>query len=282
MKWITKFSYLRDMIRYFIEIAYNGKDFHGWQIQPGADTVQGELNRALSCILHLNISVTGAGRTDTGVHASFYVAHFDLEEPLADSMQTVNRLNRILGERIAVYRLYPVKSDAHARFSAISRTYRYFIDKKKNPFTCDYAWKVFPMPDIGRMNKACQILTGYTDFTSFSKLHSDVKNNNCTVTEAYWEDRCDQLIFTISANRFLRNMVRAIVGTMLEIGQGRLQPDDIRHIIESRNRCKAGMSVPGHALFLCRIEYPENICIDNDSPNSQTGHISLKRDRTTV
>lgn len=257
------------MIRYFIELAYNGSDFHGWQIQPGAVTVQEELDKALSTLLRCEISVTGAGRTDTGVHASFYVAHFDLENPLSDPGQTVYKLNRLLGKRIAVYRLYPVRSDAHARFSALSRTYKYFIDKKKNPFSCDYALKVFPLPDIDRMNEACRILTGYTDFTSFSKLHTDVKTNNCTVTEAYWEDKDDQLVFTITANRFLRNMVRAIVGTMLEIGQGKLTPDALRHIIESKDRCKAGMSVPGHALFLCRIEYPENIGIDNDSSDSQ-------------
>lgn len=244
------------MGRYFIELAYNGCQYHGWQIQPGARTVQEDLNRALSTLLREEIQVVGAGRTDTGVHASFFVAHFDLGSELPDPAQTAYKLNRLLGKDIAIYDLYPVPQDMHARFSALSRTYKYYIDKKKNPFTYPYAWKVFPLPDIHRMNEACGILPEYTDFTSFSKLHTDVKTNNCTIQEARWEDTGDQLVFMIKANRFLRNMVRAIVGTMVDIGQGKLNSDDLRQIIESRNRCNAGTSVPGHALFLCGIEYP--------------------------
>lgn len=244
------------MGRYFIELAYNGCQYHGWQIQPGTRTVQEELNRALSTLLREDIQVVGAGRTDTGVHASFFVAHFDLGCELPDPAQTVYKLNRLLGKDIAIYDLYPVAQEIHARFSALSRTYKYYIDKKKNPFTYPYAWKVFPLPDIQCMNEACGILFEYTDFTSFSKLHTDVKTNNCTIQEARWEDTGDQLVFMIKANRFLRNMVRAIVGTMVEIGQGKLNGDDLRQIIESRNRCNAGTSVPGHALFLCGIEYP--------------------------
>lgn len=250
------------MTRYFIELAYDGSKFHGWQIQPGALSVQEELNRALSTVLRKDIQVVGAGRTDTGVHASFYVAHFDSEDPIADPEQLTYKLNRITGKEIAVFRIYPVRPDRHARFSAISRTYKYYIDKEKNPFTCRYAWKIHPLPDIRQMNEACQVLFEYTDFTSFSKLHTDVKTNNCTILEAHWEDTGTQLVFTVKANRFLRNMVRAIVGTLLEVGQGKLTVDGLRKIIESKNRCQAGSSVPGHALFLCDITYP------NEKPNS--------------
>lgn len=245
------------MTRYFIELAYDGSGFHGWQIQPGAPSVQEELNRALSTVLRETVSVVGAGRTDTGVHASFYVAHFDLREPLASPEQLVYKLNRITGKAIAISRIYRVPADWHARFSALSRTYKYYIDKQKNPFTCRYAWKVFPLPDVRKMNEACRILFDYTDFTSFSKLHTDVKNNCCTLMEAHWEETDTQLIFTIRANRFLRNMVRAIVGTMLEVGQGKLSLEGLRKIIESKDRCQAGTSVPGHALFLYAIAYPE-------------------------
>lgn len=244
------------MARYFIELAYNGSRYHGWQIQPGAPTVQEELNCALSTLLRQEISVVGAGRTDTGVHASFFIAHFDMEDKLPDPAQIIYKLNRLLSKDIAIYDLYPVPADMHARFSAVSRTYKYYIDKRKDPFTNAYAWRIFPLPDISLMNEACKILFEYSDFTSFSKLHTDTKTNNCCIMEATWEDTGQQLVFTIRADRFLRNMVRAIVGTMLEIGQGKLSCEELRGIIESKNRCSAGTSVPGHALFLCAVEYP--------------------------
>lgn len=247
------------MPRYFIELAYNGSNYHGWQIQPGAPTVQEELNRALSTLLREDINVVGAGRTDTGVHASFYVAHFDTPYPLTGLEQIAYKLNRITGKAIAIYDIYAVESGMHARFSALSRTYKYYINKQKDPFTCDFAWKVYPLPDIGKMNEACRILFEYTDFTSFSKLHTDVKTNDCILYEAYWEDTGKQLVFTIKANRFLRNMVRAVVGTLLEIGQGKMNTTEFRQIIDSKNRCNAGTSVPGNALFLYDIEYPENL-----------------------
>ena len=247
------------MARYFIELAYNGSKYHGWQIQPGAPTVQEELNRALSTLLREEIQVVGAGRTDTGVHASFYIAHFDSSQVLSDLEKIVYKLNRLTGKEIAISALYPVEQDVHARFSALSRTYKYYIDKQKNPFTYPFAWKVFPIPDIQRMNEACKVLFEYTDFTSFSKLHTDVKTNNCTIFEAKWEDQDEQLVFTIKANRFLRNMVRAIVGTLVDIGQGKIDIAGLRKIIASRNRCSAGTSVPGHALFLCGIEYPPEV-----------------------
>lgn len=246
-------------MRYFIELSYNGNGYCGWQVQPGEPTVQGDLNRALSTLLRRDIAVVGAGRTDTGVHASFYVAHFDTDTPVDDPGQLVYKLNRLLDRRIAVQRIYPVPDRIHARFSALSRTYRYYIDKSKNPFTCAYAWKTWPLPDLGRMNEACRTLFEYEDFTSFSKLHTDARTNLCTIQEARWEDTGEQLVFTIKANRFLRNMVRAIVGTLVEVGQGKLTPEDFRRIIESKNRCHAGGSAPGHALFLCNVEYPDGV-----------------------
>lgn len=247
------------MERYFIELAYNGSTYHGWQIQPNAPSVQAELNQALSTFLRQDIHVVGAGRTDTGVHASFYVAHFDSPIPLPDLEQLAYKLNRMTSQGIAIHRIYPVPADTHARFSALSRTYKYYIDKYKDPFTCDYAWKVHPLPDIQRMNEACPVLMEYRDFTSFSKLHTDTKTNICRIIKASWEDTGKQLVFTIQADRFLRNMVRAIVGTLLEIGQDKLTIPELREIIISQNRCNAGHSVPGHALFLCDIEYPSTL-----------------------
>lgn len=246
------------MTRYFIELAYNGNGYNGWQIQPDSPSVQGELNQALTTLLRETIHVIGAGRTDTGVNASFYVAHFDIPTEIQDTAHLVYKLNRLLGRNIAISSIYPVPTDLHARFSAISRTYKYFIDKTKDPFTYPFTFRPYPLPDISRMNEACQVLLEYTDFTSFSKLHTDTKTNNCRIMQAVWEEKGNQLIFTIKADRFLRNMVRAIVGTLLEIGQGKLDCNGFRQIIESKNRCSAGTSVPGNALFLCDIEYDKN------------------------
>lgn len=243
------------VFRYFIELAYNGSSYNGWQIQPNAPSVQEELNKALSILLKEEINVVGAGRTDTGVHAAFYVAHFDVSVEQNDTNHLVYKLNRMTGKGIAIRKIYPVPADKHARFSACSRTYKYFIDKEKDPFTADYAFRPFPPPDIRRMNEACKILFEYEDFTSFSKLHTDTKTNNCKIMWAEWEDTGKQLVFTIRADRFLRNMVRAVVGTLLEVGQGKMEIENFRKIIEIKDRCSAGMSVPGHALFLWDIEY---------------------------
>lgn len=244
------------MFRYFIELAYNGAPFNGWQIQPNAPSVQEEINKGVSILLKETVNVVGAGRTDTGVNASFFVAHFDCSQELTDLPQLQYKLNRLLGNDIAIRRIYPVTEDMHARFSAVSRTYKYFIDKAKDPFTYNFSFRTYPLPDIVKMNEACNILFEYCDFTSFSKLHTDTKTNNCQIMLAHWEDTGTQLVFTIRADRFLRNMVRAIVGTLIEIGQDKLSVDDFRKIIESKNRCKAGTSVPGNALFLCDIVYP--------------------------
>jgi tRNA pseudouridine38-40 synthase len=247
------------MFRYFIELSYNGSGYNGWQIQPDAASVQGELNEALSVLLKREVSATGAGRTDTGVHASFFVAHFDSETPVQAPDTLVRQLNGILGKHVAIREIYPVVEEAHARFSALSRTYSYHLNKAKDPFTYPFALRVRPLPDVKTMNEACRLLHEYEDFTSFAKLHSDVKSNRCHVREARWEEGDDQMIFTIKADRFLRNMVRAIVGTLLAVGQGKIPVEEFRRIIEARDRCRAGTSVPGYALFLRDIEYPGNL-----------------------
>ena len=244
------------MQRYFIELAYDGSAFNGWQIQPNAPSVQESLNKALSTLLRSEIEVVGAGRTDTGVHASFYIAHFDSPNTI-DCEFIKYKLNRFLCKEIAIYNIYPVPNDLHARFSAISRTYRYHIAKYKNPFNANYSYYIYPLPNIARMNECAKILYEYTDFTSFSKLHTDVKTNNCKVMKAEWIETETEYIFEIKADRFLRNMVRAIVGTLLEVGQGKLDMTGFRSIIEQKNRCSAGTSVPGNALFLTNVEYPE-------------------------
>ncbi len=247
------------MFRYFIELSYNGAPYNGWQIQSNAPSIQEDVNIAFTTLLKQEIYVVGAGRTDTGVNASFFVAHFDIAEEIADTAKLIYKLNRILNQAIAIHKIYMVSPEMHARFSAISRTYKYVIDKEKNPFTYPFAYRLYPIPDIDRMNEACRILFEYDDFTSFSKLHTDTKTNICRIMEARWKECGHQLIFTIKADRFLRNMVRAIVGTMIEVGQGKLTLSGFRSIIESKNRCDAGVSVPGNALFLHDIEYPSTL-----------------------
>ena len=251
------------MQRYFIYLAYDGTAYHGWQIQPNGTSIQERLMQALATLLRQEVEVTGAGRTDAGVHARLMVAHFDSPVPLDTTLMT-DKLNRLLPPDIAVYRLRPVRNDAHARFDATSRTYQYHITTAKNPFARQYSYRLFRTPDIGRMNEAAATLPLYTDFTSFSKLHTDVKTNNCRISHAAWTQTADhEWVFTIRADRFLRNMVRAIVGTMLEIGRGRLDGEGLRRIIEAKDRCRAGMSVPGHALYLVDVTYPADLFLDN-------------------
>lgn len=246
--------------RYFIELSYEGTNFCGWQIQPNAPSIQESLIKALSLILRQEIYVIGCGRTDTGVHASHFIAHFDAILGDLSIEFIIFKLNCLLPYSIAIHDLYHVKDDAHARFDAISREYKYYVNIEKDPFTHNYAYKPNFIPNIDKMNDACEVLFEYIDFTSFSKLHTDAKTNNCKIMKASWEKIGNQLIFTIRADRFLRNMVRAIVGTMLDIGRDRLTKDDLRKIIESKNRSNAGVSVPGKALFLHRIEYNLNNC----------------------
>lgn len=204
-------------MRYFLYLAYDGAGYHGWQVQPNGTTVQKCIETALSMILRCPTPITGAGRTDAGVNARLMVAHFDTENSLSDTTTLCNRLNSILPRDIAIYRCVPVIPEAHARFDALSRTYKYYATDHKSPFTGRYAWQYRGTLDYERMNIAAARLSGYCDFTSFSKLHTDVKTNNCTITEARWEHEGEGYTFTITADRFLRNMVRAIVGTLVEV-----------------------------------------------------------------
>ncbi|MDR2361954.1 MAG: tRNA pseudouridine(38-40) synthase TruA [Prevotellaceae bacterium] len=244
-------------MRYFIHLSYKGTNYHGWQVQANAHTVQGELNRALSALLNETIRTTGAGRTDTGVHATRFTAHFDSDRYacLSTATNLVYKLNCILPDDICIADIHPVAADAHARFDARSRTYEYYIHVRKNPFNTEFsAYIPFPL-DWQAMNEAAQTLFDYTDFTSFAKLHAQTKTNCCRITQALWTTTDNGLVFTISADRFLRNMVRAIVGTLIDVGRGKITRDDMRCIIEQKNRCAAGNSVPAKGLFLVTIEY---------------------------
>jgi tRNA pseudouridine38-40 synthase len=260
--------------RYFIYLAYNGVRYCGWQRQPNGISVQQCLEEVLSILLRQVVAVVGAGRTDAGVHARMMVAHFDVFAVVEDLLQLAEKLNRMLPEDIAVYKIVAVKENAHARFDALSRTYRYYITDRKRPFDHEWICRV-PLRDVNfnRMNEACKVLFEYSDFTSFSKLHTDVKTNNCRIFEAGWsrDDKswtrsCGQChpdagtwVFTISADRFLRNMVRAIVGTLIYVGRGKMTVQDFKDVIEAKDRCKAGTSAPAKGLALVDIVYPDGI-----------------------
>ncbi len=246
-------------MRYFIQLSYNGKNYHGWQIQQNARSVQEEVEKALSVITREKTEVVGAGRTDTGVHARYYMAHFDTGHLAMSDETTVFKLNCLLPSDIAVQRIFPVSPDAHARFDATFREYQYCISRFKDPFTFEVAERESRALNLPMMNEAAQILLETVDFTSFSKLGSDVKTNNCRVSKAFWEESGYQIIFTIRADRFLRNMVRAIVGTLLEVGLGKLTISDFRSVIEKKNRCDAGASVSAKGLYLVDIGYPEGV-----------------------
>ena len=300
-------------MRYFIELSYDGTAYHGWQIQPNGSSVQETLQRALSLLLREEVTVTGAGRTDAGVHAAMMVAHVDIEAPLpappvggraAEPMSSsssqeykevlppvggraaqpmsssssqeykevlpptggvregppernlVYRLNGILPHDIAIHRIYPVADDLHARFSALARTYYYYVHTRKSPFLRDRSWRLVKTPDFEAMNRAAATLLEYEDFTSFSKVNTDTKTNICHVRSARWVQLSDyEWRFEITADRFLRNMVRAIVGTLMEVGRGQLTLDGFRKVIENKNRSAAGDSVPARGLFLQNVEY---------------------------
>jgi tRNA pseudouridine38-40 synthase len=252
-------------MRYFIDLSYKGTHYHGWQRQANARTVQSEVDRALSVLLHEKTETTGAGRTDTGVHARRFVAHFDSERlevydtdaPSHDHRiaHIVRKLNGILPDDICIHAIRPVAATAHARFDALRRTYQYYVSTKKNPFNTEFAALIPFALDVVAMNEAAQMLFEYTDFTSFAKLHAQTKTNCCRVTHAEWSTTDDGYVFTITANRFLRNMVRAIVGTLIDVGRGKIGCDDMRRIIEQKNRCAAGNSVPAKGLWLTDINY---------------------------
>ena len=250
---------------YLISLSYNGKNFHGWQIQPNAKTVQDELQQALSIILQEKVALTGAGRTDAGVHASFYVANFDLNKKINNEQKLIRNLNGFLKKDIVIYDVFEVKSDFNSRFDAISRTYHYFINKYKNPFTENFAFYYQAKLNIKMMNEATKILFEYTDFSSFEKLHSDNKTSRCKIYEAKWNETPNQIILKIKADRFLRNMVRSIVGTILDVGREKISCNDFRQIIESKKRSNAGTSAKACGLFLSDIQYPESI---NDKLNN--------------
>ena len=241
-------------MRYFIKFSYKGTNYHGWQIQPNAISVQEVLNKALSTILNFPIDCMGAGRTDTGVHAREMFANFDFEAEI-DFHSLIHKLNSFLPKDIAVSGLYKVATDAHARFDATKRTYEYHINSEKNAFENNDSYYFKNNLNIDLMNEACKILMKYSDFESFSKVHTDVNTFNCKIETAFWTKTQDRLIFTISADRFLRNMVRAIVGTMINIGLEKVSLNEFIEIIESKNRTKAGFSVPAQGLYLTKVEY---------------------------
>lgn len=241
-------------MRYFIELAYKGTNYHGWQYQPDAESVQETLNKALSLLLKTDIDIVGAGRTDTGVHAKQMFAHFDIEAEI-DTPQLVHKLNSFLPKDIAIFNILKVSDEAHARFDATKRTYEYHIHKIKDVFENDGSYQ-FQLPlNIDKMNQACEILFKHNDFECFSKVNTDVHTFNCVIFEANWQQNGNKLVFTISADRFLRNMVRAIVGTMINIGTGKISLADFEKIIDSKDRSQAGFSVPAHGLYLTKIEY---------------------------
>ncbi|MDX1315820.1 MAG: tRNA pseudouridine(38-40) synthase TruA [Eudoraea sp.] len=244
-------------MRYFLSLSYFGEAYHGWQRQPNAITVQEVVENALSTLLRTPVSIVGAGRTDSGVHARELFAHFDTDIELPGDLE--HRLNRLLPVDIAVNSLNEVPEEAHARFSAVARSYEYHIVRRKDPFQKDRAYLLTRPLDMAAMNEAAELLKTFVDFECFSKSNTDVHTFNCHITSAYWKEKGDLLIFHITADRFLRNMVRAIVGTLLDVGLGKLSLEDVKAIIKSKDRSEAGVSVPAKGLYLTRVEYPSGI-----------------------
>jgi tRNA pseudouridine38-40 synthase len=241
--------------RYFLELAYDGTKYHGWQVQQNAISVQELLNKALSTLLRQPIETTGCGRTDTGVHAREYFAHFDTDKSEIEIPKFEISLNALLPHDIAIKNIIPIHADAHARFDATLRSYEYHIHFEKDPFLNGYSWLLRDKPNLELMNRAAAIIMEYSDFSCFSKSNTQVKTNNCKIVKAEWVQTDNGIIFNISADRFLRNMVRAIVGTLM-VGKGEMQPEGIRDIIESKNRSNAGTSVPACGLYLTEVMYP--------------------------
>jgi tRNA pseudouridine38-40 synthase len=241
-------------LRYFIKLAYNGTLYHGWQYQPNASSVQETMNKAFSVLLNAPINLMGAGRTDTGVHAKVMYAHFDFDAPI-DSPKLVHKLNSYLPKDIVIYDIILVAEEAHSRFDATKRTYEYHINTFKDAFSQDQSWYFHQKLDIELMNQASKILFSHTDFQCFSKVNTDVNTFDCNIFEAYWKQENEKLVFTISANRFLRNMVRAIVGTLINVGLHKITLAEFNSVIEGKNRDKAGFSVPAHGLYLTKIDY---------------------------
>lgn len=251
-------------MRYFITLSYDGAAYCGWQRQPNAPSVQQTLERALSTLLREEVEVVGAGRTDTGVNASRYVAHFDCEQGVKDCAQLVYKLNLILPHDVAVQEVRRVRADAHARFDAVEREYTYYLSQRKNPFRRHSAWQYYVPLDMERMNEAARALVEWEDFTSFAKLNSNNKTNICHVTRAEWQRSAEDeelLIFTIRADRFLRNMIRAIVGTLVDVGRGRYTVEEFRDILHSLDLSRSSAGAPAVGLFLSDVQYDESIYV---------------------
>ncbi|MBR3829596.1 MAG: tRNA pseudouridine(38-40) synthase TruA [Bacteroidales bacterium] len=240
-------------MRYVIHLAYNGTNYCGWQTQPNLPTVQQTIEAALTTLLRTPVAIVGCGRTDTGVHASDFYAHFDLDLPIDNNL--VFKLNSYLPPDIAIFGINPVADNFHARFSALSRTYKYYVSTARLPFSQGLYCRIYFTPDVGAMNIAAQELMKYDDFTSFAKLHTDNKTNICHLTEAHWDREGEMLVFTITSNRFLRNMVRSVTGTLLDVGRGRLSVNELKAIVEKKDRCAAGVSMPAQGLFLTKVRY---------------------------
>ena len=259
--YLCNCSKIQDSLRYFIEIAYNGKNYHGWQRQPDAISVQEVLENTLSILLKEEIKVMGAGRTDTGVHAKQLYAHFDFDR-IDNLTELIFKLNSFLPKDISVIKIHTVNKDAHARFDALERSYEYIISLRKNPFWEDFSHLIHQKPSIEKMNQAAEILLSYKDFQCFSRSNTDVKTYHCVIKEAKWELADNRLVFSITADRFLRNMVRAIVGTLLDVGFGKTSLEEFHQIIKNKDRTKAGASAPAKGLYLTKVKYPENIFIN--------------------
>ena len=252
------------MMRYAIHLAYNGANYCGWQTQPELPTVQQTLEQALNTLTRSSVAVVGCGRTDTGVHASDFYAHFDSEKELDGNL--VFKLNSYLPPDMAIFAIFRVAGNFHARFSALSRTYQYHVSDARLPFRQGLYSRIYFQPDIELMNRAARVLMEYDDFTSFAKLHTDNKTNICHLTEAHWDRVGEELVFTIQSNRFLRNMVRSVTGTLLDVGRGKLTIEGLRSVIEKKNRCAAGVSMPAQGLFLTKVEYEwEKLKMKNDN-----------------
>ncbi|WP_143959634.1 tRNA pseudouridine(38-40) synthase TruA [Litoribacter populi] len=251
---------MNEQHRYFLELAYKGTAYHGWQVQQNAHSIQAELNLTLSTILRREVETMGSGRTDTGVHAKQQYVHFDHPHKL-EAEDFLKRVNSLLPSDIAIYKLLPVKAEAHTRFDAIWRSYEYHVTLRKNPFTEEQAWHCFYKVDVDKMNQAAELLLSHSDFECFSKVKTNVNNFRCEIKTAHWEQKSERLIFHITANRFLRGMVRAIVGTLVQVGTGKLDLEGFQEVLSSQNRRKAGSSAPAHGLFLSQITYPEEIFV---------------------
>ena len=258
MLYICSGTKITFQLRYFIKLAYKGTNYHGWQYQPNAITIQQLVNNALSTLLKVTVNVVGAGRTDSGVHASEYYVHFDVENKI-NTIDLIYKVNAILPDDIVIYTIFKTDDNLHARFDAISRSYEYHIYLGRNPFKTETTWQLVRKKlDIELMNAAAKLLFNYKNFKCFSRSNSDVKTYNCKIIKAAWILSGNNLIFTITADRFLRNMVRAVVGTLIEVGRGKINLADFENIIKSKNRSNAGPSVPAKGLFLTSITYPKN------------------------